>query len=77
VNRVLYAVEYFRGCLSYGAVFYAVTDFLDLICDRLFRFRERSRDGLFDCIEFFLDLIRWENKRLLVKREDLLNFYRK
>ena len=42
--------------MSYGAVFYAVTDFLDLICDRLFRFRERSRDGLFDCIEFFLDV---------------------
>ena len=42
--------------MSYGAVFYVVTDFLDLICDRLFRFRERSRDGLFDCIEFFLDV---------------------
>ena len=56
MNRVLYAVEYFRCSLSYCAIFYVVTDFLDLIRDRLFCFRERSRYGFLDCVEFLLDV---------------------
>ena len=56
MNGVLYAAEYFRCLLSDGTVFYIIADLFDLFRDRFFRFRERSRDGLFDCLKFFFDV---------------------